>query len=148
MGGLSEALTALAGLDVDGVKVRYAWGGAPSALDAAALPAALTLPRLHHRPLFGERGGGFEVLSLGTVGALYSVEITELLAVAPEGRHPQDWGAVSALVEAYFAALRGDVLLGGALRYPPRVMVELGTYAYGSGRYIGAALRHVWTLDV
>jgi len=156
MGDFSEALAALAALSVDGVTVNYAAADAPSEVDAGRLPALLVMPTERDKNqfggrLFGATGAGFGMLTLGETGAVYTVEITHLLLVSPDGRGttPRSGLSLTAdLVDGYFAALRADARLGGTLKYPPKVQVEIGMAAYGTGRYLAAAFRHVWTFGI
>lgn len=150
MGKLREALDALANLPVAGV-TRWGAGDSPAELDAAHLPALVIVPNLRRGALFGQRGDGFSMVSLGEAGAVYTVEVSHVLAVWPEGRGRTPAPALPALadlIDGYFAALRADVRLGGALRHPARVEVELGTVEVGNGRFWGAVFRHGWTIEV
>ena len=136
--------------------VNFAAADAPSEVDSALLPALIVMPTERDKNQFGGRlfsgrGDGFGMVTLGDTGGLYTVEMTHLLLVSPEGRGVTPRSALVGLadgVDAYFAALRADVRLGGALKYPPRVQVEIGMTAYGAGRYLAAAFRHIWTLEI
>lgn len=152
MGDFSEALAALADLAPAGVTVNYAAGDVPPEVDAARLPALLVLPAERGgTAVFGRRGDGFSMVSLGETGAVYTVEVLHLLLASPVGRGV-GWATalplLAGLVDAYFTALRSDARLGGALRYPPRVEVQLGVFEHGTGRYYGAAFRHGWVIGV
>lgn len=151
MGAFSDGLAALAALDIAGVRVSYAVDATPSEVDSAALPALLILPTERGGRWLTGQGDGFSMVTLGEQGAVYTAEITHVLLVSPVGRGVSVWAGVSGvagLVDAYFTALRGDVLLGGALKYPPKVEVMMGVWPYGAGRYLAAVFRHVWTLEV
>jgi len=156
MGAFSDGLAALAGLEVVGVTVNYAAADVPSEVDSARLPALLVMPSQRDKAQFGGRlvsgrGEGFGLLTLGETGGVYTVEITHLLLVSPEGRGTtprSGLGMLADLTDAYFAALRATPRLGGALKYPPKVQVEIGMVSYGAGRYLAAAFRHVWTLGL
>jgi hypothetical protein len=151
MGAFSDGLDALAALEVAGVRVHYAADETPAEIEAAALPALLILPTERGGRWLTGQGDGFSMVTLGETGAVYTAEITHLLLVSPEGRGVSvraGLAVVVGLVDAYFAALRGDVRLGGALKYPSRVEVMIGVWPYGAGRYVAAAFRHVWTMSV
>ncbi len=156
MGNFSDALAALADLTVDGVAMSFAAADVPSEVDSALLPALLVMPTERDKNQFGGRlfsgrGDGLAMVTLGETGAVYTAEITHLLLVSPEGRGTTPRAGLATLADltdAYFAALRADVRLGGALKYPPRVQVEIGMTTYGAGRYLAAAFRHIWTLGI
>lgn len=151
MGNFSDALSALGALVVDGVRVSYAAEDTPSEVDAAAMPALLILPTERGGRWLTAQGDGFSMVTLGDTGAIYTTEISHLLLVSPEGRGISPHAALpvlAGLVDAYFAALRVDILLGGTLKYPPKVEVVIGVLPYGKGRYLAAAFRYLWTLNV
>lgn len=151
MGDFGAALAALAELEVEGVRVHYAIGESPAQVDSAALPALLILPTERGGRRLGVQGDGFSMVTFGETGATYSVEVTHLLLVCPEAWGISTWAALptlAGLIDGYFTALRADVLLGGALKYPPNVEVSMGVWPYGAGTYVAAAFRHVWTVGV
>jgi hypothetical protein len=52
------------------------------------------------------------------------------------------------LIDAYFAALAGNVTLGGTLLQPTVVRVEPGVFQHGTTAYFGCAFRHTWVVKV
>lgn len=147
----ADALSALAALDVAGVADNFGIDRVPGQPDRAQLPALLVLPAEHDRRLFPARGDGLHALAFSGAVAAYTVAVTHLLLIAPHDSAlgPRShWPALAALADAYFAALRADLLLAGALARPPRVQLDAGTVDYGGARYVGAAFRHLWTLEI
>lgn len=162
MGALREAMLRLAALDVIGVRNSYGVEAVPLALSRGQLPALLLLPLEPAARLFPARGEAVqaESLALDGGGGRARVALTHLLLVAAvPGGTPNGAGVIPArgeqlglltdLMDAYFTALAGDLLLGGHLVLPPEVAVETGVYRHGPGmQYLGCAFRHLWTLAV
>ncbi len=145
------ALDRLAALAVAGVAHNYGVDAAPSALSRAQLPALLVLPgETQTNRLFQERGDAFRSLAFsgGPKTAAHTVTHLLLAAPAPPGdrllrvRLP----ALTALMDAYLAALAADPTLGGALAEPARVALEPGVFAHGGRRCHGCAFRHTWLI--
>lgn len=157
MATFQAALAALAGLSVPGILHNYAIEAVPDHVSRAQLPALLVLPgevlpgEIGERRLFRERGQGFQTLAFSGGARTMTFAVTHLLLVTPttdgvglRSHYPR----LVALLDAYFAALGADVLLGGALLEPPRVTVETGIFTHGDAAYYGCALRHLWTVEM
>lgn len=147
-----DALTYLSALVVTGVAHNYDVDAVPETLNRAQLPALLVLPgETQDNRLFVQRGEGFRspAFSGGAKTATYAV--THLLLVAPVsiGRGARVHLPVLAdLIDAYYAALKADVMLGGTLLEPARVEVEMGSFSRGGVTYHGCAFRHTWLIHV
>jgi hypothetical protein len=151
MTAFQAALDALASLSVAGVAHHYGVDAVPERLTRAQLPALLVLPgELHDRRLFKERGSAFEAITFGGTG-LATLTVTDLLLTAPRaaglGMRSHLPGLIG-LIDAYLAALRADVTLGGTLAQPAQVAVEPGIFTHGGRAYHGCALRHTWALAI
>lgn len=150
MAGLTSALTALQGLTVAGIAHHYGPGALPVSLTRAHLPALLIVPGEGGGPaLFGPRAEGFTASAFPGGARTWALTVRHVLACAPatDGLGARThWPGVIALLDAYFAALAANPMLGGALREPARVTAEIGEVAYADGRYAGAVLRHHWLL--
>ncbi len=152
MATFRAALTALAGLTVSGVAHNFDVDAVPETAARAQLPALLVLPvDIQDDALFKERGKGFEAVAFSGGGRSVSYTVTHLLLVAPLGAGAgmrSHLPALITLIDAYFAALKPQVTLGGLLLEPARVRVEPGIYRHGGQQYYGCAFRHVWSLAV
>jgi hypothetical protein len=131
---------------------NYDVDAVPEALSRAQLPALLVRPgETQDNRLFVQRGEGFRspAFSGGATTATYAV--THLLLIAPVsiGRGARVHLPILAdLIDAYFAALKADVTLGGTLLEPAHVQVEPGTFKRGGVTYHGCAFRHTWLMQV
>lgn len=151
MSTFADALAALAALPVSGVTASFAIEDLPEQPDRAQLPALLIVPSDRIDRLFPARGEGLTTLAFGSAAATFTAPVSHLLLIAAQDSgmgSRQHWPRLVAIVDAYFAALKADPLLGGTLAEPPHVRVDAGTVDYGGVRYIGAAFRHLWTLEV
>jgi hypothetical protein len=150
MGAFRDALDALASLSVTGVRNSCGIAAVPEEIQRGQLPALLALPlERESGGLFVERGDGLQTLAFSGGGTTVEVLVTHLLLVAPASAGSglrTHLPALVVLIDAYFAALRGDLLLGGALAVPPGVQVQPGLFEYGGATYVGCAFRHRWTL--
>jgi hypothetical protein len=144
-----DALAALATLEVAGVVHNFAAGAIPDALALQHLPALLVLPTERERRPFSQQNDGLSALAFAGAGASLTISVTHQLLAGSDGRGfglRTHLPRTAALIDAYFAALRADLTLGGALSKPPRVQVDAGSTLWEGGRYFGVAFRHLWTL--
>lgn len=151
MPNFTDALNALAALDVPGVADNFGITRTPARPDRVQLPALIVTPVERADRLFAARGEGLAVLAFANASATYTATVTHLLLIAPHDSAlgPRSlYAPLPALIDAYFTALRANLLLDGALIQPPHVQVDAGLIEYGGLRYIGAAFRHLWTLEV
>ena len=151
MSSFTDALSALAALDVPGVADNFGITRTPAQPDRAQLPALIVTPTERADRLFAARGEGLETLAFANSGATYTSTVTHLLLIAPQDSAlgaRSHYSLLAALIDGYFAALHANLLLDGALAQPPRVQVDSGLIEYGGVRYVGAAFRHLWTLEV
>jgi hypothetical protein len=116
------------------------------------LPVLLVIPgTADDDRLFKDFGKGFQTVAFSAGARTLSLPVTHLLLLAPVTTNTGRRAHLPTLintVDAYIAALRDDVTLGGALVEPTRVTVEVGTFTYGGVTYHGCAFRHVWILEV
>ncbi len=147
-----DALTNLAALAVPGVAHNYDVHTVPDSLSRAQLPALLVLPgETQDNRLFAQRGEGFRSPAFSGGGKIATYAVTHLLLVAPVSTGRGSRGhlpLLADLIDAYFAALKADVTLGGTLLEPARVQVEPGTFSRAGVTYHGCAFRHTWLVEV
>jgi hypothetical protein len=151
MSNFTDALAALAALDVPGVADNFGIARTPAQPDRSQLPALIVMPTERADRLFAARGEGLAALTFANSSATYTSTVTHLLLIAPHDSAlgvRSHYGLLAALIDGYFAALHANLLLDGALAHPPHVQVDSGLIEYGGVRYIGAAFRHLWTLEV
>ena len=151
MSNFTDALAALAALDVPGVADNFGIIRTPTQPDRSQLPALIVMPTERADRLFAARGEGLAALAFANSSATYTSTVTHLLLIAPHDSAlgaRSHYGLLAALIDAYFAALHANLLLDGTLTQPPHVQVDSGMIEYGGVRYIGAAFRHLWTLEV
>ncbi|MBK9126057.1 MAG: hypothetical protein IPM16_23415 [Chloroflexi bacterium] len=148
MTAFEDALEALASLDVAGVAHRFGMEALPGPVDPALLPALMIQLADPRDRLFPHSSGGFDVLPFEGGPARYSVSVRHHLLVAVSGAAANPQPKLAQMIDAYFAALEADPMLGGALALPARVQVEIGEVRQGAGRFVGAVFRHVWALEV
>lgn len=145
------ALTHLAGLSVSGVAHNYDIDAVPETAQRGQLPALLVLPiELQEERPFQERGKGFQTVAFSSGVKTVTYSVTHLLLVAPAAQSKGIRAHLPALVDridSYFAALAGDVTLGGALLEPASVRVEPGVFTFGGVDYYGCAFRHTWLIQ-
>jgi hypothetical protein len=152
MGAFENALDQLAALAVPGMAQHYGHGALPDRIARGHLPALLVIPGDYGAggaSWFGSRAVGFEAGGFTQAAGTLTVAVTHLLvtSLAQDGIGMRaHYPRIVALMDAYFAALAGDPLLGGALREPARVAAEPGIVRYASDACYGAAFRHVWVL--
>ena len=151
MSNFTDALGALSALDVPGVADNFGIVRTPAQPDRTQLPALIVMPTERADRLFAARGEGLAALAFANTSATYTATVTHLLLIAPQDSAlgaRSHYGLLATLIDAYFAALHANLLLDGALVQPPHVQVDSGLIEYGGVRYIGAAFRHLWTLEV
>lgn len=146
------ALTNLSNLSVTGVSHNYDIDDAPHTLARAQLPALLVMPtNVQDVRMFKDRGEGLQAIAFANGARTITYTITHLLLIAPATGGNSSKHHLPTLVELidnYFAALKADLTLSGALLEPAEVGVELGIYAHGDTKYYGCALRHTWKLEI
>jgi hypothetical protein len=146
------ALTNLSNLSVTGVAHNYDIDDAPNALSRSQLPSLLVLPtNIQDVRMFKDRGEGLQAVAFANGARTITYSITHLLLIgAATGGNSskQHLPTLVDLIDNYFAALKTDLTLGGALLEPAEVGVELGIYAHGDARYYGCAMRHTWKLEI
>jgi hypothetical protein len=148
-GPFRAALTALAGLNVPGVRHNYGIEALPEALPRGSLPALVLVPMLDS--MRRNKYGDFQTAAPSGTQALSSYLITHLLIYAPTGN---GIGARSALpglvdlVDAYAAAISADPHLGGALFYPASYSVYMAPVPFAGVRYHAAQFWHTLTVQV
>jgi hypothetical protein len=149
----SQALAALAALEIAGVRANYGPDAPPVALAPAALPALIATPLAQSgQRLFAEQSDAFAPLAFHDGPRHAHLTAMHLLLAAPApatagepvaaGRQ----GDLVTLIDAVLAALRDDLTLGGLLAEPLRLTVESGVFRYGGAAYLGCAFRHRWVL--
>ncbi|MGQ9850859.1 MAG: hypothetical protein ACUVSU_12515 [Aggregatilineaceae bacterium] len=144
MGTLSVALQNLAAVSLPGV-TRIPLEATPGALARVALPALVIVPELS-----GE-SPGLEPNPFAAGAGRLTVQVAHALLLAPLAGGAGLGAALSsltALLDAYVAALAADPTLGGALVVPLRLRLRTGVVAYGGVDYHGAVFTHTWTLQV
>jgi len=148
-GPYTAALTALAALTVSGVTAHYASRALPDRLPAAVLPALLVLPGdpFRGRSWLGT-ADGFQPLTLAGHGTITApaVHALALVPVAQPFSQQRQAARLADLIDAYWAALTADPLLGGVLTVPPRVAIQPGPFTYGGVDYLGCLFRYTFTL--
>ncbi|MCY3836584.1 MAG: hypothetical protein OXF83_09160 [Anaerolineaceae bacterium] len=148
------ALTALAALELPGLRANYDLTELPETLSSAQLPALLTLPGetpdgALSRPLFGNRAAGFEAQAFRGSAATVTLHPWHLLLLAPLGEGlglRSHLPRLVDLLDAYLEAIAVDLTLGGRLLEPTQLEVEVGVFPYASVAYHGCRLRHTWKL--
>ncbi|MFN8375461.1 MAG: hypothetical protein U0694_21615 [Anaerolineae bacterium] len=152
MSTFRTALNNLAALTVASVQHNYDIDEAPDALTRAQLPALLVLPvNIPDVRMFKERGDGFQAVAFANGARTITYAVTHLLLVAPAtsgSSSRRHLPTLVSLIDSYFAALKADLTLGGALLEPAEVGVEVGIFAHGDTKYYGCALRHTWKMEV
>jgi hypothetical protein len=144
----ANALASLATLPVAGITHHYDIGSLPAQLPRGALPCLLVTPLISRRARRYHQAGAFASAAFSGGARTATCTATHLLLVAPAGALParHSLPALSALIDAYLAALGADPTLGGALAEPASVTLEADTFAWGPGRYYGCAFHHRWLL--
>jgi hypothetical protein len=152
MSTFRTALTNLSTLTVTGVLHNYDVDAAPDSLSRAQLPALLVLPtNIPDVRMFKEHGEGFQAIAFANGAHTITYSVTHLLLIAPTtggNSARRHLPTLVDLIDHYFAALKADLTLDGALLEPAEVGVELGIYAHGDTKYYGCAMRHTWKLEV
>lgn len=152
MGAYEDALLQLGALAVTGVAQHFTHVTLPDRIARGHLPALLVIPGDYGAggaSWFASRAEGFEASGFSGAASTLTVAVTHLLvtSLAQDGLGLRShYPRIVTLMDAYFAALASDPLLGGTLREPARVSAEPGVVRYVSDACYGAAFRHVWTL--
>ena len=144
MGALSTALERLAAVSLPGV-TSIPLETTPGALARVALPALVIVPEL------GGESPGLEPNPFAAGTGRLVVQVAHVLLLAPLTGGAGTGAALSsltALLDAYVAALAADPTLGGALIAPLRLRLRTGVVGYGGVDYHGAVFTHTWTLQV
>lgn len=147
---LRAALNALAALPVPGVTLRPTIDALPDRLAPDQLPALLILPGDPYgaRRAF-DADDGLRALTFSGSASSLIVHLTHALIVLPADAPLAQRRVVPRLVDlidAYTAALAGDLTLGGALTRPAHVTLAPDTFVYGGVRWYGCLFRHTWAL--
>jgi hypothetical protein len=151
-----QALTALAGLSVPGVRHNFDLDALPGTIERAHLPALLVLPLEldgvnDQRRLFGDQSEGFRTIGFSAGVKTAQVTATHLLLYAPTTTRldlREHLPGLIDLIDAYFDTLAGSVTLGGVLLEPANVSIEPNVYLYGAARFLGCAFRHTWQVSL
>ncbi len=144
MGALSTALERLAAVSVPGVR-NIPLNATPGVLARVTLPALVIVPEL------GGESPGLEPNPFAAGTGRLVVQVAHVLLLAPLTGGAGTGAALSsltALLDAYVAALATDPTLGGALIAPLRLRLRAGVVRYGGVDYHGAVFTHIWTLQV
>lgn len=145
MGVLQTALDRLGAITVAGVR-SYTLEETPEMPGTAQLPGLLILPEL------GGESPGLAPSAFSAGDGVLTIQVAHALLVRPAGsgggRLRDALPQVTALVDAYLAALAADPLLDGALPLALRCGVRIGVVRVGSLDYHGAVFTHRWTLHL
>lgn len=144
MGTLSVALQNLAAVSLPGV-TSIPLEATPGVLARVTLPALVIVPELS-----GE-SPGLEPNPFAAGSGRLTVQVAHALLLAPLAGGAGTGAALSsltALLDAYVAALAADPTLGGALVVPLRLRLRTGVVGYGGVDYHGAVFTHTWMLQV
>ena len=144
------ALAQLAAMPVNGVRNNYDLDELPNSLHQAQLPALLVTPiELEKDRLFRERADSLQTAAFSGGPKTVYYTVTHLLLAAPRESGlgiRSHLARLVDLIDAYTAAIAGDVTLGDTLLAPARVGVEPGLFPYGEREFYGCAFRHTWLL--
>lgn len=144
------ALHALSRLSVTGIAHNYAIDTLPDRLHRPQLPALMVMPIENQATqLFQERGIAFQGVAFSEGVKTVQYVTTHLLLVAPAQRGHDLREHLPRLVEcidAYMAALAGNIMLNDTLEHPAQVQIEPGHFTVNHSAYIGCAFRHTWII--